>query len=203
MARLLMKTAGLDRQSIELKLGTNRIGRSPDTDFPISDPTVSSIHCELVLSADGVVVRDLESTNGTFVNGNRVREANLAVGQILRLGDVELAVEAVDVQIAIPKFVNTDLPAPPVLASDGAMLCPRHPHTRVTHQCNQCKEVMCDACVHRLRRKGGKATLLLCPVCSGPVGLIGAPTKPKKKSLFARLEETVKLKFTRSIRVEK
>ena len=203
MARLQIKTAGLDRQSIELKLGTNRIGRSPDADFPISDPTVSSIHCELVLTAEGVSIRDLESTNGTFIDGERIREANLAVGQTLRLGDVELAVETVDIQIAIPKFINTDLPAPPVVLSDGSLLCPRHPHSRVTHQCNQCKEVMCDACVHRLRRKGGKATLLLCPVCSGPVGIIGAAPKPKKKSLFARLEETVKLKFTRSIRLEK
>ena len=203
MARLLMKTAGQDRQSIDLKLGTNRIGRSPDTDFPISDPTVSSIHCELVLTANGVTVRDLESTNGTFVDGQRIRETSLTVGQTLRLGDVELAVESIDIQVAIPRFVDTELPAPPVVLSDGSLLCPRHPHARVTHQCGQCKEVMCDACVHRLRRKGGKATLLLCPICSGPVGVIGSAPKPKKKSLFARLEETVKLKFTRSIRLEK
>src|SRR5215831_8721342 len=122
MARLLIKSPGLNHQSIELKLGTTRIGRSPDTDFPISDPTVSSIHCELVLTAEGVTIRDLESTNGTFVDGERVREAALAVGQTLRLGDVELAVDTVDVQIAIPKFINTDLPAPPVVLSDGSLL---------------------------------------------------------------------------------
>jgi hypothetical protein len=203
MARLLIKAAEAESRSIELKLGANRLGRSPDADFQIANSTVSSFHCELILTNEGVTIRDLESTNGTFVNGNRVREANLVAGQTVRLGEVELVVETTDTMVAIPKFVDIDAPAPPVVLSDGSLLCPRHPQSRVTHQCGKCKEVMCDACVHRLRRKGGKTLLLLCPVCSGPVAVIGDAPKPKRKSFLARLEETVKLKLTRSIDLRK
>ena len=79
-------------------------------------------------------------------------------------------------------------------------MCARHTQSAVTHQCTVCKEVMCDSCVHKLRRKGGKITLLLCPTCSNAVELIGAPRK-KKKSLLSRVGETVKLKFTRVLHI--
>ncbi|HLP77545.1 MAG TPA: FHA domain-containing protein [Candidatus Paceibacterota bacterium] len=203
MARLIVKTAGLERQLIELRLGSNVIGRSPDSDFPLTHPTISTIHCELVLNESGVVIRDLESTNGTFLEGQRIREATLAPGNTLRLGDVELLVETTDANVFIPKFANTDLPAPPTISKDGAMICPRHPHAPVAYQCTACKEVMCNTCVHRLRRKGSKNVLLLCPVCSHAVKLIGEAERPKKRSFFSRVGETVKLKLTRTLHVDK
>ena len=198
MARLLIKTAGVENQLIELKLGTNRIGRSPNSDFQIVHPTISGFHCELILTEGGVKLRDLDSTNGTFVNGKRVREVTLATGQTVRLGDIELFVETTEVKVAIPEFRQVELPPPPVVTSDGATMCSRHIHAQVTHQCTVCKEVMCEACVHRLRRKGGKITLELCPICSNAVELIGAPRK-KKKSFLARLGETVRMKVTRRL----
>ena len=200
MARILIKTAGLENQFLDLKLGTNRIGRSQDCDLPIPHPTVSGLHCEIVLGDEGVTIRDMESTNGTFVDGMRVREAALSSGQTLRLGDVELLVETTEVTVSIPKFIDPDLPAPPVVLEDGSLICPRHPHAQVTHRCTHCKEVMCEECVHRMRRKGSKRVLLLCPICSHPIELIsGASKRTKKKSFFARVGETVKLKMTRTI----
>jgi pSer/pThr/pTyr-binding forkhead associated (FHA) protein len=156
MARLLVKTEGLNARLIVLKLGANRVGRHPDNDFSIEHDTISSVHCEIVLRDDGVILRDLESTNGTFVNDEPVREVQLSPGQVVRLGDVELLVETTDAIIEIPKFSNAELPAPPVVRNDGALACSRHTHRAVTHQCTACKEMMCDACVHRLRSKGGK-----------------------------------------------
>jgi pSer/pThr/pTyr-binding forkhead associated (FHA) protein len=50
MARLVVKAVGLENKVIELKLGSNVIGRSPDCDFQISHPTVSTMHCELLLN---------------------------------------------------------------------------------------------------------------------------------------------------------
>jgi hypothetical protein len=202
MARLSIKTAGLEKL-LELKLGANRIGRSSENDFQIVHSTISSTHCELILKDSDVILRDLGSTNGTFLNGEKVREARLAAGQTVRLGDVELLVETTDVSVAIPQFVNLDLPAPPVVSEDGKMLCPRHPRAVVTHQCSACHEVMCEGCVHRLRRKGGKKLLLLCPLCSGAVEMVGSGTVKKKKSLLDRLTETVKLKWTRVIHLGK
>jgi hypothetical protein len=118
------------------------------------------------------------------------------------LGDVELLVETIDAKISIPAFSNPDLPAPPkVRSEDGALICARHEHAAVTHQCTACKEFMCEACVRRLRRKGGKKTLMLCPLCSGAVLLIGEPAKPKKKSLLERVVgETVRMKLSGLLR---
>jgi hypothetical protein len=201
MARLSVKTDGLNARLIDLKLGANRVGRHPDNDFTIEHSTISSVHCEMVLKDSGVILRDLESTNGTFVDGQRIRETDLAPGQIVRLGDVELLVETIDAKITIPAFSNPDLPAPPKVRTDGAMMCSRHEYKPVTHQCTACKELMCEGCVHRLRRKGGKKVLMLCPVCSGAVELIGGPAKTKKKSLLERVVgETVKMKISGLLR---
>lgn len=202
MATLLVKTPGLDHSLIDLRLGVTRIGRSPDADFTLSHPTVSNLHCELLLNDVGVSVRDLESTNGTFINESKIREAILHNGDLLRLGDVELFVESTEASVAIPKFSNTDIPAPPVVRSDGALVCPRHSHARATYQCTTCKEIMCDQCVHQLRRRGSKRVLMLCPICSGGVEPIGGAPAPKKKSLFARVGETVKI-FKRTVSIDK
>ena len=153
MARLVVKDAGRGEQVIELHLGLNRLGRSSDNHFQVEHPTISATHCEVVLSEQRVLVRDCASTNGTFVDGRCIKEAELSVGQVLRLGDVELLVENTDVTIAIPTF-EMPRPAPPVILSDGSLICPRHPKARATHQCTHCREVLCDACVHWLRRRG-------------------------------------------------
>lgn len=202
MAQLHIQTAGLQNPVLDLRLGINRVGRSPDADFTITHSTVSGLHCELVLRESGVTVRDLGSTNGTFINDQPVTEAELSAGQILRLGDVELRVENTEVAVSIPKYNRTDLPAPPVVLEEGKVVCPRHRLALVTYQCTACQELMCDSCVHQLRRKGGKKVLLLCPVCSGAVEPFGGPRQPVKKSLFARVSETVKLKFKRTVNLD-
>lgn len=194
MAKLLVKTEGVAISVLELRLGVNRIGRAEDNHFQILHPTISTHHCELELGDGTVLLRDCNSTNGTFVNGKRVHEMALQAGHTVHLGDVELYVETTEVKVAIPQY-ERPRPAPPVVLDDGAMLCPRHKQSRVTHQCTHCREVMCEACVHRLRRRGGK-THLFCPLCSKPVELIGAG-KPKKKSFLGMLKRTVKLPFTR------
>jgi len=198
MAKILVKTAGLSSQLLELKLGVNRIGRNAENDFQLEHPSVSGSHCEFVVTDSSLVLRDLESTNGTFVNGAKVREFKLSPGETVHVGEVELWVESTAAAIVIPRFVDRELPAPPVVVTDGSMICPRHSQAKVSYKCTHCKEVMCTACVHKLRRKGSKNTLLLCPLCSHAVELIAgaAVAKPKKKSLLSRVTETVKLKLT-------
>jgi len=199
MARLLKKNGAGEPEILELNLGLNCFGRDPENHFTINHATVSAHHCDVTLSAEGILVRDCNSTNGTFLNGEPVQQAVLTAGQILRLGDVELLVEDTEVKIAIPKIIRP-LPAPPVVLTNGAMLCPRHPESPVTHRCTHCHSVLCDSCVTRMRRKGGK-TLKLCALCSHAVEMIAAE-KPKKKSFFAKLTATIKLPFVRSKRDE-
>jgi len=198
MARLVVKSDGFNDQVIELHLGLNRLGRSPENDFQIRHSSVSAFHCEVDLAADRVSVRDCGSTNGTFVGGEQVQEVDqtqLRAGQTLCLGQVELFVESTDARVAIPRF-DVPRPAPPVVLADGSLVCPRHPGATVTHQCTHCREVMCDACVHRLRRRGGKM-LKLCPLCSHDCVALGGEPK-KKKSMRAFFNKTVKLLFSPS-----
>ena len=68
------------------------VGRAPRADFVVDAPLVSRLHCRLTLQDDGVLVEDLDSTNGTFVNGSRVQKGLLASGDVLRVGRMEFAV---------------------------------------------------------------------------------------------------------------
>jgi hypothetical protein len=202
MARLLIKMQGLEDRAFELRFGVNRVGRDPDSDVPIDHPTVSTSHCELELSGAGVLLRDCDSTNGTFVNGDRVREARLLPGQTVHLGDVELFVESTEVNVAIPKF-ERERPKPPVMLEGGALQCPRHPQMHATYKCSHCHEVMCESCVHIMQRKGGNP-LFLCTLCShkcDPIEMV--PPPKKKKTLMGFLRDTVKLKFRHSAGREK
>jgi pSer/pThr/pTyr-binding forkhead associated (FHA) protein len=62
------------------------IGRSVGCDFVLSDPTVSRWHAELTPADDGWMVRDMGSTNGTRVNGWRIRKALVEPGDVVALG---------------------------------------------------------------------------------------------------------------------
>jgi pSer/pThr/pTyr-binding forkhead associated (FHA) protein len=193
----LIKTEGLGNQALELRLGVNRVGRDPDCELCINHFTVSSVHCELALSNDGVYLRDCDSTNGTFINGDPIKETWLLQGQELRLGDVELLVESVEANIVIPQF-ETERPKPPVVLEDGLMVCPRHTDVSATFKCTHCQEIMCNSCVHILRRKGGKAHFL-CPICSHACERLGVTQVKKKKGFLEMLQETVKLKFKQTV----
>jgi pSer/pThr/pTyr-binding forkhead associated (FHA) protein len=196
MATLLITSAGFEGRVLKLKLGTNRLGRSPKNDFQIEDETVSAVHCEIDVVTDALIVRDCGSTNGTFVDGEPIVSATLMTGGSLRLGEVEIIAESTDVAISIPRFELRPELAPPVLFGDGSLTCPRHWHRESTYRCPHCCEVMCDECVRRMRRRGGKVHIL-CYKCSHPCERIGGEKK-KKKSLLERLKATVILPFSRS-----
>ena len=93
MAKLVVLSVGMTGRTQELKVDKTTIGRVEDNIFQIAEPSVSSHHCEVLLRGKDVVVRDLNSTNGTFINGERVTETVLKPGQILRLGQIEMRLE--------------------------------------------------------------------------------------------------------------
>ena len=75
--------------------GVQTIGRARGVDFVVDAPLVSRVHCRLTAAGDGLDVEDLDSTNGTYVNGKRVRDRiRLAAGDRLGVGRVVLVVEA-------------------------------------------------------------------------------------------------------------
>ena len=93
MAKLVVLNAAAAGRSHELNVAKTTIGRVEDNSFQIAEPSVFSHHCEILLQGSDVVVKDLNSTNGTFINGEKVIEAVLKPGQILRLGQIEIRLE--------------------------------------------------------------------------------------------------------------
>jgi hypothetical protein len=75
---------------VQLKPGINLIGRGFANDFKIENPSVSSSHSQIIVEQGKTVLRDLGSTNGTFVNRTPVKETVLLPGQTIHLGGVEI-----------------------------------------------------------------------------------------------------------------
>src|ERR1035437_5630518 len=93
MLKLVFLSPGMTGRTQELKVDKTTIGRAEDNTFPIVEASISSHHCEVLLRGSEVVVRDLNSTNGTYISGEKVTESALKPGQILRLGQVEMRLE--------------------------------------------------------------------------------------------------------------
>lgn len=94
MARLVLLSEGFTGRTYELKTEKTTVGRLPDNTFEIPEQSVSSHHCEILLRSGDVLVHDLGSTNGTFINGQQITEGTLKPGQILRLGTVDMRLES-------------------------------------------------------------------------------------------------------------
>lgn len=82
--------------SFELKEGVMLVvGRAPTSDVPVIDPTISRRHAEVEYRDGAITVRDLGSSNGTFVNGSRVDTSTVAAGDTITFGKVGFKVQHV------------------------------------------------------------------------------------------------------------
>lgn len=81
--------------SFRLAPGVARtIGRAGAADFCLDVPLVSRLHCRVEVGAGGAVeIVDLDSTNGTWIDGERISRALLRPGSVLRVGRVEFTLE--------------------------------------------------------------------------------------------------------------
>jgi len=86
-AKLLVVGGDVKTTEIQLKLPAT-IGRGRDASIVLPHPLVSRRHCELYEAAGQLMVRDLGSLNGTFVNSERVSESPLPAGELLTIGTV-------------------------------------------------------------------------------------------------------------------
>jgi pSer/pThr/pTyr-binding forkhead associated (FHA) protein len=95
---LLRALDGNDDRTFTFRLAAGSVktmGRAQRADFCVDAPLVSRLHCRVSVAGDGSVqVVDLDSTNGTWVDGERITEAaTLADGHRLRVGRVEFVLE--------------------------------------------------------------------------------------------------------------
>ncbi|MEO1995418.1 MAG: FHA domain-containing protein [Planctomycetaceae bacterium] len=92
-AQLTSRTPPIPDLMIKSEASPVVLGRRESADVFVPDSCVSRQHCQLELATEGVVIRDLQSTNGTIVNGHVLtREHALKVGDSLLLGNAEYEV---------------------------------------------------------------------------------------------------------------
>jgi len=106
MVKLVVLSAGMTGRTHELNAERTTIGRLEDNAFSLAEPSVSSHHCEVITKGETVTVRDLNSTNGTFINGEKITEAVLKPGQTLRLGKIELRLDSDKMPAPAPAAVG-------------------------------------------------------------------------------------------------
>src|SRR5688572_10886754 len=86
-----------------------RVGKAPENDLVLADETVSRVHFEIMRDAKGYLVRDMKSTNGTFLDGAEVKEAYLRAGSVIRIGSSELKFTPFEERIEILPSENESL----------------------------------------------------------------------------------------------
>lgn len=196
-ARLIILNGAQKGDELELQRGSNFLGRAEANDFVLNDVTVSARHCEITVTDFSVRVRDLGSTNGTWIDNRRVLDAEIRNGQVLMLGSMEMRLSVLPAEISIPPLPK---PAEVVQTTldDGRPACINHPGIEAVLKCSQCERMYCEACVRELHLVGGKSRLF-CPACSGacqPVTGVVAP--PRRKSFASRLLDTIKIPFKKN-----
>jgi DNA-binding NtrC family response regulator len=97
------------------------VGTAEDNDLVLGDPTVSRYHLELRPTPEGIVVRDLGSTNGTWVSGIALRDGTVAPGAQLRLGDTLVVVDAAEAEASASAGVTEHAAVPGMVGASSAM----------------------------------------------------------------------------------
>jgi len=102
----------------DMTSGRLTIGRLPACDVSLNDANASRQHAELVRRDDGWWLVDLDSTNGTFVNGSLVKERRLASGDAIQIGSSRLEYASERVEPAAPPRIGHVVSAPTQVVSN-------------------------------------------------------------------------------------
>ncbi len=106
--RLIIATEGRTISDLPLRIGRVIIGRTSDNDVQIDSRFVSRHHCQVITTAHGSLIEDLNSTNGIHVQGKRVRRHNLNDGDVVVIGKHELMY--VDERLPIKRGMTDTIP---------------------------------------------------------------------------------------------
>lgn len=106
LLRLLGRRGLAEDQVFEVRKTVVLVGRGKEADLTILDPSVSRSHARFMIQPGGrIMVEDLDSSNGTYVNGRRIKVWELSQGDLVRFGDIEFSVDIPSAQTAdkLPK----------------------------------------------------------------------------------------------------
>lgn len=99
--QLIVLSSSAKGKKLDLNRPVTRIGKKEDNDLVLDEKTVSRNHVEIVQAEDSYMLKDLNSTNGTFINDIRVKEAYLSPGDVIRIGTVRVEFIAFDEKVQI------------------------------------------------------------------------------------------------------
>lgn len=94
MPRIVVTISGRKPQPYQMPIdrAVTSFGRSADNDIPVECASISSRHCELERVPGGMLMKDLDSTNGIFLAGERMSQVDVTADTEMKLGDVEVSV---------------------------------------------------------------------------------------------------------------
>ena len=116
MAYLIFQLGGGGHVDYEVPAKPLTIGRSPDADLQIGDEKISRLHCGIRPEGGAFVIKDFGSTNGTFVNDQKIKETSLKFGDTIRIGHTMLMFQAEARKHAtsrLPEVIEVELPDQP------------------------------------------------------------------------------------------
>jgi len=93
MPKLTVLTEGIEPTSFELAKEVTSVGRVQGNNIVLDHQSVSGSHGELVLRGQDVYIRDLGSTNGSYIDGSKVAESPVQPGEVITFGEVQLKLE--------------------------------------------------------------------------------------------------------------
>jgi transcriptional regulator with GAF, ATPase, and Fis domain len=96
-------------QRAKVEGATARVGSLEGSTLRLGDPTVSRVHCEIVVQGDSITLRDMGSTNGTFVGDVRVIEAIVPAGTVVKVGGSAFRIDRGDTPTFVPLSSRTEL----------------------------------------------------------------------------------------------
>jgi hypothetical protein len=191
MAKLIVKSGQLAGTEIPLQAGVNSVGRNAANDICIPEPGISTSHCELDVAAIGISIHDLNSTNGTFINHERVARGMVQNGDLLTLGNTEFAVQVDEVHIGIPEVPIQEAPGAGFL-EDGTPACFTHRDIPALFRCTKCENWWCGDCIRQIKRLSGDF-MNFCPECSAACVALPQRTAATKRSFLQRVGYTLRL----------
>lgn len=116
------------RRDIDVPVGVTVLGRGAECGLRVPSDNVSRNHCQVTVKPDGVLLKDLGSSNGTFVNDRRITEQSLKPGDLVRVGPITFTVQinGKPAQIVSPEEIQAAMGAddsgeiPDMLLDDDA-----------------------------------------------------------------------------------
>ena len=162
--------SGPDRGTTRrLHPGVVRVGTAAGCNVALTDPTVSRLHCEIRVQPHGFRITDLDSTNGTFVAGHRVRDVYLNPGTVIYVGESRLRFDPLDESVSVDlstrdrfgEMVGSSV-AMRALFAKLERIAPTDASVLITGETGTGKELVAEAVHHHSLRASGPFVVVDC-----------------------------------------